>query len=299
MESVNLVEASKTLQKKQNETLQDFFSSKKQEKLNKKVVWHEFFNEIPKDITSPSIIIAHEFFDALPIFKFQYTKNGWREILVDIKEEIEDSKNSGEFRFVLAPGETQASISLTDTPRFDAEKKVGNVIEVSAESFDITREIASRINENGGFGLIFDYGKDNVSNDSLRGVSNHKFVSILKEPGSCDITADVDFSLLKSACSHLAFPYGPITQKKFLETMGIYTRLGMLLKKGGLNSSQRKSLVSGVKRLTSLENNVGMGNIYKVLAITNNQLVPYSFDSDETLVNETRQTEGLEEEKIN
>lgn len=51
------------------------------------VYWHNTISSVPH--THPSLIIGHEFLDALPIQKFQYTKKGWREILVDLKEHID------------------------------------------------------------------------------------------------------------------------------------------------------------------------------------------------------------------
>lgn len=32
----------------------------------------------------PSLFIAQEFLDALPVHQFEYTANGWREVLVDL-----------------------------------------------------------------------------------------------------------------------------------------------------------------------------------------------------------------------
>lgn len=32
----------------------------------------------------PTLFIAQEFLDALPVHQFQYTENGWRERLVDV-----------------------------------------------------------------------------------------------------------------------------------------------------------------------------------------------------------------------
>lgn len=32
----------------------------------------------------PSVFIAQEFLDALPVHQFQYTAKGWREVLVDV-----------------------------------------------------------------------------------------------------------------------------------------------------------------------------------------------------------------------
>ena len=51
------------------------------------VFWHNTIASIPH--AHPTLILGHEFLDALPIQKFQYTKKGWREILVDLKERAE------------------------------------------------------------------------------------------------------------------------------------------------------------------------------------------------------------------
>ena len=58
----------------------------------------------------PTLIIGHEFLDALPIQKFQYTKKGWREVLIDLKDhvdwEVDDSLQN------TAKGDDHASLSL-------------------------------------------------------------------------------------------------------------------------------------------------------------------------------------------
>ena len=51
------------------------------------VYWHNTIASVPR--TLPTLILGHEFLDALPIQKFQYTKKGWREILVDLKEHLD------------------------------------------------------------------------------------------------------------------------------------------------------------------------------------------------------------------
>ena len=51
------------------------------------VFWHNTIASVPH--TKPTLIIGHEFLDALPIQKFQYTKKGWREILIDLKEHLD------------------------------------------------------------------------------------------------------------------------------------------------------------------------------------------------------------------
>lgn len=40
--------------------------------------------------TGPSLFIAQEFLDALPVHQFQYTAEGWREVLIDINNNNED-----------------------------------------------------------------------------------------------------------------------------------------------------------------------------------------------------------------
>jgi SAM-dependent MidA family methyltransferase len=48
------------------------------------VHWHWRMSEVPS--SDPVLIIGHEFLDALPVHQFLYTKDGWRERLVDIDE---------------------------------------------------------------------------------------------------------------------------------------------------------------------------------------------------------------------
>lgn len=54
------------------------------------------FKQVPK---GPSLFIAQEFLDALPVHQFQYTAEGWREILVDSKTPdtggVSDTTGSG------------------------------------------------------------------------------------------------------------------------------------------------------------------------------------------------------------
>ena len=48
------------------------------------VHWHSSLRSVPKAF---SLFIAHEFFDALPINKFVKSKEGWREVLIDVDTE--------------------------------------------------------------------------------------------------------------------------------------------------------------------------------------------------------------------
>ena len=70
--------------------------------------WHRSLDEVPDDL--PTVYIAHEFLDALPVHQFQKTERGWCERLVDVASD--DSPLH--FRLVLAPGPTPASRLLVD-----------------------------------------------------------------------------------------------------------------------------------------------------------------------------------------
>ena len=67
------------------------------------VQWHRGHEEIPQDC--PTIVVANEFFDALPVHQFQKTDRGWSEVLVDVADDV----GLLHLRNVLAPGPTPAS----------------------------------------------------------------------------------------------------------------------------------------------------------------------------------------------
>lgn len=111
-------------------------------------------------------------------------------------------------------------------------------------------------------------------------------MDILSEPGSCDVTADVDFSLLAKAVNGVANAYGPVNQSHFLQAMGIATRLKMLLTSTA-DTKTRKKLIKGVERLVSTGEN-GMGKLYKIQAIlpATHIGVPYAFANNEPSLEE-------------
>ncbi|GAN09878.1 hypothetical protein MAM1_0300c09411 [Mucor ambiguus] len=129
-------------------------------------------------------------------------------------------------------------------------------------------KVARYLSKNGGTGLAIDYGQDYVQGDTLRAIKDHKIIHPMCDPGSADLSADVDFSFLKQAIqsrSDIA-AYGPITQKDFLQSLGIQARIETLFR-SAKNSATRKALLDGAERLMDPE---AMGRIYKVLAFANN-----------------------------
>ncbi|XP_005929939.1 protein arginine methyltransferase NDUFAF7, mitochondrial [Haplochromis burtoni] len=200
------------------------------------VSWYRRLDDVP---TGFSIFVAHEFFDALPIHKFQRTEKGWREVLVDIDPEKPDT-----LRFVVAPAPTLASTSLVQ-----ADEKRDHV-EVSAEGGVIVQQLARRIIEDGGAALIIDYGHNGTKTDTFRGFKGHQLHDVLASPGSADLTADVDFNYLRRMAGGGVACLGPVTQNTFLKNMGIDTRMQILLRNCS-DPSTRKQLISSYNMLTN------------------------------------------------
>lgn len=49
------------------------------------VEWYTQLKDVPKSF---SLVIAHEFFDALPIHKFHKSYTGYKEVLIDVDPSI-------------------------------------------------------------------------------------------------------------------------------------------------------------------------------------------------------------------
>lgn len=193
------------------------------------VSWYRRLQDVPSGF---SVFVAQEFFDALPIHKFQKTPRGWREVLIDINPEQE-----GQLRFVLSPTSTLASNTLIQ-PRERREH-----VEVCAEGGVVLQHIARRISETGGAALIADYGHDGAKTDTFRGFKGHQLHDVLTAPGSADLTADVDFSYLRRCAEGMAC-VGPVNQNTFLRNMGIDARLQVLLRNSPDNASRSQLLRS-------------------------------------------------------
>ncbi|XP_078168991.1 NADH dehydrogenase ubiquinone complex I, assembly factor-like protein (DUF185) isoform X2 [Carex rostrata] len=200
--NIHLVECSPVLQKIQYEKLKCIDDSTDTEGAisaitNTPVSWHASLEQVPSG--SCTIIIAHEFFDALPIYQFQKGARGWSEKMVDVSE---DSK----FRFVLSPGPTPSLLYLARRCQWAPREEVSKLeqVEVCPSAMDLTCQIAKRIDTDGGGALIIDYGKDGLISDSLQAIRKHKFVHILDDPGSADLSAYVDFASIRHSAQGIS-----------------------------------------------------------------------------------------------
>ncbi|KFV67700.1 NADH dehydrogenase [ubiquinone] complex I, assembly factor 7, partial [Dryobates pubescens] len=219
------------------------------------IFWYRDIQDVPAGY---SFYLAHEFFDALPIHKFQRTEKGWREVLVDIDPEVPD-----QLRFVLSPSSTPATENFIQARR--------DHVEVCPEAGVIIQRLACRIEKDGGAALVADYGHDGTKTDTFRGFRNHKPHDVLKAPGTADLTADVDFSYLRKMTQGKTATLGPIKQREFLKNMGIDLRLQVLLQNSH-DTETREQLLHSYDMLMNPEK---MGDCFNFFALLPHQRFPH------------------------
>ncbi|XP_075391808.1 protein arginine methyltransferase NDUFAF7, mitochondrial isoform X2 [Tenrec ecaudatus] len=219
------------------------------------VSWYRDLQDVPQGY---SFYLAHEFFDVLPVHKFQKTPQGWREVFIDIDPQVPDK-----LRFVLAP-------SATPAEAFIQGDEAREHVEVCPEAGVIVQELAQRISLSGGAALIADYGHDGSKTDTFRGFCGHKLHDVLTAPGTADLTADVDFSYLRRMAQGKVASLGPIQQQMFLKNMGIDVRLKVLLGNSD-EPSTRQQLLRGYDMLMNPKQ---MGERFNFFAMVPHQRLP-------------------------
>lgn len=224
--SVHFVETSPTLRTRQAAAVPQ-------------AVWHDDVEDLPTD--RPLIIIANEFFDALPIRQLVRGPAGWRERLVACQDTL----------FLPIGG---ATVPDSIIPEHLRDSPVGAIIETSPASVGIMRVLAARIVAQGGALLAIDYGYEGPAvGETLQAVRGHDFANPFEEPGDRDLTAHVDFATLGMVgTASGAIVSGPVGQGDFLTRLGIDARAAAL---GPRVAPDRERLV------------VAMGTLFKVLAM--------------------------------
>lgn len=232
--------------------------------------WHTRLDDVPDaEPDGYTMIIAHEFFDALPVNQFEYRKEAWRERLVDLKDEHEAGFR---LRFMLSPaltGDQQVAemMGLLPVEPVPAE---GMIVEACLDAYRVCHEIRRRLLATplGGTAMVVDYGDAEITKDTLRAFRDHKEVHVFDQPGTADLTADVNFGhiagfLTKKPPNEAPTEgkiemLGPITQHDFLHGMGIEARLQVLC--SNVDAEQANSLKLQVHKLTAPEE---MGKRFK------------------------------------
>ena len=137
-----------------------------------------------------------------------------------------------------------------------------NFIELPKYGFKELKKMIKKIYELKGCILLVDYGylKSNNQN-TLQSVMKHKKNNLLDNLGKADIIAHVNFNLLNEFFLKNGLKVNNIiSQKEFLENMGIIERAKILAKK--MKFSQQSDLYLRIKRLLSPQ---AMGSLFKVI----------------------------------
>ena len=233
-----LVEASPTLREIQSAKLADS---------GVRIRWATHFDV--RD--SPLLLLANEFFDALPVRQYVKTARGWCERMVVLKDCTLD--------FALAPLVTPAAA----IPASRAGAPEGGVYETSPAGTALTEEIGRIIADHGGAALLLDYGYREIGfGETLQAVGGHRFAQILTDPGTLDLSAHVDFTALSEAAQHGgAKVIGPKPQGEFLTALGINARARRL---SDANPAEAAGIAAAIARLTEPAQ---MGTLFQAMAL--------------------------------
>jgi SAM-dependent MidA family methyltransferase len=212
---VHLIETSPVLRDAQGELLGD------------EVDWHESLLTIPPG--RPLLLVANEFFDALPIRQFV--------------------------------GGIERRVALT--PAGLAFERDGEIVEDSPIRDAVAWEIGAQLDTRGGVAIVIDYGHErSARGETLQAVRGHEFAAVLHAPGEQDLTSHVDFeALAKKALVGGTRVTKLVTQGEWLIRLGIEARAQALSR---ANPDRAHELQTAVDRLTSRDQ---MGTLFKVMAI--------------------------------
>jgi NADH dehydrogenase [ubiquinone] 1 alpha subcomplex assembly factor 7 len=213
----------------------------------------------------PAIVVANEFFDALPIRQFVRTPEGWRERLVGLDDD-------GALTFGLSV-ERPSDVALPDRP-------VNSILEICPDALAITSQIAAHLASHDGAALAIDYGAAQSVGDTLQALKAHAFADPLAEPGEADLTAHVDFGALAAAARRSGVaPMAVVTQGELLARLGLHARAERLSRNA--SEAQREAIAAAVARLTD-PSPTGMGALFKALAFADPRLGPLPGFASET-----------------
>jgi NADH dehydrogenase [ubiquinone] 1 alpha subcomplex assembly factor 7 len=210
--------------------------------------WCAHLSEVPKDI--PWLLVANEFFDALPVHQLVRHDKGWHEREVGIEDR----------RFIPVIGKPLPDEIIPPTLR-DAEQ--GSIIETCPEGVATMRLLSQRIGEQGGAALIIDYGYDGPDiGNTLQAVCAHQYADPFEAPGEQDLTALIDFSTLGAMAEMCGVAVYPArAQGEWLKQLGLAERAASLIE---AQPDRAAEIKAAEQRLSDPQ---AMGRLFRVMAV--------------------------------
>lgn len=220
--------------------------------------WIQNF-DLPAD--TPLLVVANEFFDALPIRQFVRGKTGWHERMVGLFD--------GKRGFGLSPTPIPDS-ALPEAVRGAPE---GAVYEAGLAAGEVMKRLAAAIARRGGALLAIDYGyAETQTGETLQAVRRHAYADPLEHPGDTDLSAHVDFGALGDIARKAGLAVAPLaTQGDFLKALGILARAATLARG---NPDAAGAVNAALDRLTGPTQ---MGKLFKAFCAHSPGLRPEGF----------------------
>ena len=233
---IHLVETSPTLREAQAERVAS-------------ATWHDSIASLP---SLPTLLLANEFLDALPVHHLIRQHGGWHERLV-----------------VVADGALAWSMDPRPSPLTDAidpalaSAPEDAVVELCLAGAAVVRDIASHLVACRGAALFIDYGYATPGiGETVQAVKAHRTHPVLATPGDADLTAHVDFARMAAAgWGAGATVFGPVRQGPFLTSLGAEVRTQQLI---AANPARARDLGDSLRRLIDP---AGMGSLFRVLGL--------------------------------
>lgn len=215
----------------------------------------EIQESLPGQLTTPAIIFANEFFDALPVE------------VVSHRGELRVGCEHGRFIESFVPT-TAAALDYLD--RYSVHPEAGERVEAGLAALESMRKLAQRLGC--GFVIVIDYGytRDEQLAGRHRGtvtaVRRHTIsTSPYEAPGEQDITAHVNFTALQAAAREGGLePRALLTQAQFLMGIGEANQFADAFEETRLPQEQAKVAL----QLKHLVTPAGMGESFHVLVMS-------------------------------
>lgn len=225
----------------------------KEQKKNIKFKNIKWITNLEKLQKSPSIFLANEFFDAIPIKQFLKIKNIWFEKFVHLS-----SNKKTKFinkRINLKEIEKKINFKVSNKQSF---------LEYSPLGLKYLKIIFEFIKKNNGGLLIIDYGYfDEKMQNTLQAIYKQKYSKVLENIGKSDITYNINYYFIEKICKNFKeLNINFTSQKNFLTNLGIHQRAEIIGK--NKTFSEKSDIFYRLKRLVDKKQ---MGDLFKVMLI--------------------------------
>ena len=203
---------------------------------------------------APTIVIANEILDVIPVTQLVRTDGGWVERGVGVNDAS---------RLVFG------MVRSVTAPLIAVEARPGDIVELR-DSSAFTGPLHLLADAAPLAGLFIDYGYLGPAvGDTFQAIRAQRYEDPLAAPGTADLTAHVDFAAFAADARAAGLSVdGPRTQAEFLGALGIVERTSRLM---AGNSAAAASLEAATARLIAP---TGMGAHFKAIGVRSPGLPP-------------------------